>query len=71
MGMYLKGYVQRVAAVITVIAVIMVSSLLSYGLFHKKLNSVSGQLNSYISADYSIILIQMCNSTVMLINSTD
>lgn len=57
MGMYLKGYVQRVAAIITVIAVILASSLLSYGLFHKKLNSVSGQLNSYNSADYSIIYI--------------
>ena len=35
----------------------MVSSLLCYSLFHEKLNKVGGQLNSYDSADYSIIYI--------------
>ena len=57
MRMYVKGYIQRAAAIVTAIAVILTSSLLCYGLFHEKLNKVSGQLNSYSSADYSIIYI--------------
>lgn len=35
----------------------MSSSLLCYCLFHEKLNKVSGQLNSYDTADYSIIYV--------------
>ena len=57
MGMYVKGYVQRVTMVVIAVAIIMASSVLSYCLFHEKLNKVGGQLNSYGAADYSIIYI--------------
>ena len=57
MKMYVKGYTQRAMAIVTTIAIILLSSLLCYGLFHKKLYRVAGQLNSYNSADYSIIYI--------------
>ncbi len=57
MGMYVKGYVQRVTMIIIAVGAILVSSLLCYGLFHEKLNRVSGQINSYDSADYSTIYI--------------
>ena len=43
--------------IIIAVAGILASSLLCYGLFHEKLNKVGGQLNSYGSADYSIIYI--------------
>ena len=57
MGMYVKGYVQRVTMIIITVAIVVASSLLCYCLFHEKLNKVGGQLNSYDSADYSIIYI--------------
>ena len=57
MGMYVKGYVYRVTMIIIAVAAILTSSLLCYGLFHKKLNKVGGQLHNYDSADYSIIYI--------------
>ena len=43
--------------IIIAVAGVLASSLLCYGLFHAKLNKVGGQLNSYDSADYSIIYI--------------
>ncbi len=57
MGMYVKEYIRRVPMIIIAVAAILISSLLCYGLFHEKLNKVGGQLNSYDSADYSIIYI--------------
>ncbi len=57
MGMYVKGYVQRVTMIIIAVGAILASSFLCYGLFHEKLNKVSGQINSYDSADYSTIYI--------------
>lgn len=57
MGMYVKGYVQRVTMIVIAVAIVVASSLLSYCLFHEKLNNVGGQLNSYNAADYSIIYI--------------
>ena len=57
MGMYVKGYIRRVTMIIVSIAIVTTSSLLCYCLFHEKLNKVVGQLNSYDSADYSIIYI--------------
>lgn len=44
-------------SIIVVIIVVSASSLLSYGLFREKLNKVSGQLNSYDTADYLIIYV--------------
>lgn len=55
MRMYVKEYAHRVTLIVIVVAIVMASSLLCYCLFHDKLNKVSGQLNSYNSADYSII----------------
>ena len=43
--------------IIITVAIVVASSLLCYCLFHEKLNKVGGQLNSYDSADYSIIYI--------------
>ena len=57
MGMYVKGYVQRVTMIVIAVAIVVASSLLSYCLFHEKLNKAGGQLNSYGAADYSIIYI--------------
>jgi len=57
MGIYVKGYRQRAAKIIAVVAIVAASLLLCYGLFQGKLNKVCGQLNSYQSADYSIIYI--------------
>ena len=57
MGMYVKGYVRRVTMIIMVFTIVIASSLLCYGLFHEKVNKVGGQLNSYDSADYSLIYI--------------
>ena len=57
MGMYVKEYIRRVPMILIAVAAVLVSSLLCYGLFHEKLNKVSGQLYSYDSADYSIIYI--------------
>ena len=55
--MYIKGYKQRVATITLAVAVVLMSSLLCYFLFHNQLNKIGGQLNSYDSADYSIIYI--------------
>lgn len=55
MGMYVKGYTQRATMIIATVVIVLVSSLLCYGLFKGKLNNVSGQLNSYASSDYSIL----------------
>lgn len=57
MEMYVKGYVYRAKIIIIAVAGILASSLLCYGLFHEKLYKVSGQLNSYDFADYSLIYI--------------
>ena len=57
MGMYVKRYVYRVTMIIIAVVGVLASSLLCYGLFHAKLNKVGGQLNSYDSADYSVIYI--------------
>ena len=57
MGMYVKGYEKRVTMIITAVSIVVVSSLLYYCLFHEKMNKIAGQLNSYNSADYSIIYI--------------
>ena len=43
--------------IIITVAIVVASSLLCYCLFNEKLNKVGGQLNSYDSADYSIIYI--------------
>ena len=57
MGMYVKGYAQRAASAVLSVAIMLISSLLCYGMFHSKLNIVGGQLSNYNSADYSIIYV--------------
>ncbi len=43
--------------IVITVAIVVASSFLCSGLFHVKVNKIGGQLNSYDSADYSIIYI--------------
>ena len=43
--------------IIVAVIIVLISSLVCYGLFKGKLNNVSGQLDSYESADYSLLYV--------------
>jgi hypothetical protein len=55
--MYAKGYLQRIVPLIVAVCVTLMSALLCFILFGKRLDKISGQLNSYRSSDYSTIYV--------------
>ena len=55
MKMYIKGIIQRRAALLTAVLVSVLSIVCCFCLFHGKLNKACGQLETYDSADYSIV----------------
>lgn len=55
MKMYIKGIIQRRETLLTAVLVSVLSVACCFCLFHGKLNKVCGQLETYDSADYSIV----------------
>lgn len=57
MKVYLRGYARRWKNILLAVLCVLVALLLSCVLFQSKLNKISGQLNSYDQAEYSLIYV--------------